>query len=267
MKGMVGPSRRLLAPLLGLAVAALASGPAALAAAPESAIGATALEYARGLDDFLIQMPEEAGRLGVDLATLPELRVSSIHQVYVLDGRFADPDDERDIDAARVNASDLWWVVLQDAKGKARLQVSVRWTAGEDAPRAVGMNWMDADDLQTAFKRIGDPNATLIWVPEDLSLFVAGPASSRKVVPVAGPEELERVSGVSGEAIAMRDYSRGLHDRLKALVRLPAEEGAGGAGVGAAPVAAPGLPVGLLAAAAFLTCVGVLVVGDRRRAR
>lgn len=182
----------------------------------------------------------------------------------MIDERFAEQTDKRDLDEA-ITPTDLWWVVLGDAREAPRLQVSVQWPSGASRPSAVGMNWEDAGEIVEALDRGGDPGATLVWVPADLSVLVSGKGSSRTVTPIAARDDLASFAGARAEPTSVREYSQRLHDRLKELKGFLAEPGAGGGGVGTSSPSSVPLPVGLIAVVVFAAVTGGLILRDRRR--
>lgn len=253
-----------LAATMGLS---LVAAPGALADDTRTAIANVALEYAQSFDGLLAAEPAEADKLGVDRDTLASLKVTGIHKVHVLDTKFLDQDDRRSVEDALV-PSDLWWVVLS-ADRDPRLLVSVQWQTGADAPEAVGLNWDSARSVAAAVAASDDATASLVWIPQDVSVVLSGAPGKRVVRPVAS-KEVRTSLGLSDLASSMTDYSAALHDRLAKYVNAAAEPGAGGGGRGAAAdMQQQGSlpPVGIFAGLVFLAVAGSLSVFPAIRTR
>ncbi len=240
--------------------------PGAALAGDPSPVGQVALEYARGFDGLLAAEPAEAKRLGVDRATLATLKVTAIHPVKTLDQDFLAPADERSLDEA-LEDTGLYWVVLSDKGGVARLQVAVTWPAGTLAPEPAGLNWIDASAISAAESAAADEDAPIVWIPEDVSVLLAGPEHARRATPIATDTEL-KAAKLERRPEPVGSYSASLHGRLRSYVPDgPAvEQGGSGAGLPANHVGgSPGVPpVGPVAAVCFLAAIAAILLRQGR---
>lgn len=207
----------------------------------EDQIGQVAVAYARGFEALLRADPAEGERVGVTAEDLAHLRPTRSIPLYTVDASFRLPGDTRSIDKALV-LSDLWWVVLS-VESEPQVVVTVQWLAGADQPEAVGLNWVPALELSRSFERLGDPEARVVYLPEDAPVALGVAKDVTLAMPVAN-EFLAAGLELPDGPIPVAEYTVDLKVRLNRLTASSAvgkgDPGLGGGGAAPEVPAQPG---------------------------
>ncbi|MDH4334908.1 MAG: hypothetical protein OEW24_06565 [Chloroflexota bacterium] len=230
-------------------------------------IGKVAVAYAQGFDALLQADPSEGDRLGVTAEDLQSLQPVTILPLRALDAQFRQEDDARTIDMATVS-TDLWWVVL-GIDSAPKIVVTVQWPSTVDQPEAVALNQVPAQLLSDALNEVGDPNARIVYIPEDATVVLGSARGVSVAMPVAD-EVFRAALELPDRPVAVGEYTSALKTRLSRLAAAWAmgDRDPGLAGGGPTPVVPArgiGFPLpAVLGAAAVAAFMGAVAVSRRR---
>ncbi len=231
-------------------------------------IGKVAVAYAQGFDALLQADPAEGDRLGVTAEDLPLLRPVTILPLHALDSQFRQEEDGRTVDMATVT-TDLWWVIL-GIDSAPKIVVTVQWPSTVNRPEAVALNQIPAQLLSDALNEVGDPDARIVYIPEDATIVLGSARGVSVAMPVAD-EAFRAALELPDRPVPVGEYTSALRTRLSRLAAAWAmgDRDAGLAGAGPTPEVSPhgGFPLpAVLGAAAVAVFMGALAVSRRRLA-
>lgn len=172
--------------LLAGAVASVLALVATNSASATSPLEKVALDYALTFEPVLLADPTEADHLGVTADELRRLEPGHARRLSVISSEFrADETGAANLQDALL-ASNLWWVTLE-LEGNPRLVVTVQLPSDTNGWRAVGLNWVNASVLEDAVDVLGDPDASIVYVPDHASIAIGtidGVVSAMPIVDV-----------------------------------------------------------------------------------
>jgi hypothetical protein len=234
---------------------------ARFSAAAVLGIGKVAVAYAQGFDALLQADPSEGDRLGVTAQDLQSLR-----PLQALDAQFRQEADARTIDMATVS-TDLWWVTL-GIDSVPKIVVTVQWPSTVDRPEAVALNQIPALLLSDALNEVGDPNARIVYIPEDATVVLGSARGVSVAMPVAD-EVFRAALELPDRPVPVAEYTSALKTRLSRLAAAAAGDSDPGlAGGGPTPEVPPrgiGFPLpAVLGVAAVAVFMGAMAVSRRR---